>query len=68
MLTCKDATELMSQKMDGKLPLATRVSLGFHLLICKGCRNFNDQLHFIRKAVKRVAGDVDDSGSNRKDC
>lgn len=66
MLTCKDATELMSQKMDGNLSVPNRLSLGFHLLLCKGCRNFNDQLRFIRKAVKHIAGTDDDPDSNRQ--
>lgn len=67
MLTCKDATQLMSQKMDGKLSVTNRLSLRFHLLLCQGCRNFNEQLRFIRKAVKQIAGTDDDSASNRQD-
>ena len=67
MLTCKDATQLMSKKMDGKLSVTNRLSLGFHLLLCQGWRNFNDQIRFIRKAVKRIAGTDDDSASNRQD-
>ena len=61
MLTCKDATQLMSQKMDGKLSATQRLSLGFHLLLCKGCRTFDDQIRFIRKAAKSVSGKADDS-------
>lgn len=67
MLSCKEATQLMSQKMDGKLSAMNRLSLGFHLLMCKGCRNFDEQIHFLRKAAKRIAGNGDDSESNRKD-
>lgn len=67
MLSCKEATQLMSQKMDGKLSAMNRLSLGLHLLLCNGCRNFDGQIQFIRKAVKRIAGNVDDSESNRKD-
>lgn len=67
MLSCKEATQLMSQKMDGKLSAMNRLSLGLHLLICRGCRNFDDQIQFIRKAVGLIAGNVDDAESNRKD-
>ncbi len=67
MLSCKEATQLMSQKMDGKLSAMNRLSLELHLLLCNGCRNFDGQIQFIRKAVKRIAGNGDDSESNRKD-
>lgn len=67
MLTCKDATQLMSQQMDGKLSVMNRISLGFHLLICQGCRNFEEQIRFMRKAVTRISGKDDDAVPNRKD-
>jgi len=67
MLSCKEATQLMSQKMDRKLPVAERLSLGFHLLICSGCRSFGYQLHFMRKAVRHLADGSDDAESSRKD-
>jgi len=67
MLTCKDATRLMSQKMDGKLTPMNRLALGFHLLICRGCRNFDAQIRFIRKAVKHVAGGADATEADRQE-
>lgn len=67
MLNCKDATQLMSQKMDGQLSAMDRIALGFHLLICTGCRNFDAQIQFMRKTFQRIAGNVDGPESNRKD-
>jgi predicted anti-sigma-YlaC factor YlaD len=52
MLSCKDATRMMSEAQDRKLGLAERVQLEMHLAICKGCRNFSEQMAFLRKACR----------------
>ncbi|NJD26347.1 MAG: zf-HC2 domain-containing protein [Betaproteobacteria bacterium] len=52
MLSCKEATRLMSQAQDRNLGLAERVQLEMHLAICKGCRNFSEQMAFLRKACR----------------
>lgn len=54
MLTCKNATKLMSQAQDRPLPLRERISLRFHLMICSGCNNYNKQMSFIRKACRHM--------------
>ncbi len=58
MLTCKDASELLSQAQDRPLGLRERLVLQLHLLICRGCSNFNHQLALIRAAVRRMRDDV----------
>jgi hypothetical protein len=52
MLSCKDATRLMSEAQDRKLGLAERLQLDMHLVICKGCRNFNEQMIFLRRVCR----------------
>lgn len=52
MLSCKDATELISQGMDRHLTLAERLGLGLHLLICRGCRATEKHLAFLRTATR----------------
>lgn len=52
MLSCKDASRLMSEAQDRKLGLAERLQLDLHLALCKGCRNFNEQMAFLRKACR----------------
>ena len=54
MLSCKEATRLVSQGLDRKLPFGRRVALRAHLAICTGCTNFSQQLAFLRKAVERL--------------
>lgn len=53
MLSCKEATHLLSQLQDRKLTLAERMQLEVHLAMCKGCSNFRDQMAFLRAACKR---------------
>jgi predicted anti-sigma-YlaC factor YlaD len=55
VLSCKEATRLMSEAQDRKLGLAERVQLEMHLAICKGCRNFDAQMLFLRRACRAWA-------------
>lgn len=59
--TCKEVSELLSQAQDRRLGPGEKLRLYVHLLMCKGCRNFGDQLGFIRAAVKRYI-ERDDAG------
>jgi predicted anti-sigma-YlaC factor YlaD len=56
MLDCRQATKLMSQRMDRKLGLAERMGLKLHLMMCGGCRNFGRQMHFLRESLRRLPG------------
>lgn len=53
MLNCKQAATLMSQGMDKKLGALQRVNLRFHLMMCGGCRNFSNQIMFLRKSCEK---------------
>ncbi len=55
MLNCKQATALMSQKMDRDLHFGKRMSLRFHLMMCSGCRNFSKQMEFLRTASRKIS-------------
>lgn len=55
MLNCRQATALMSQRMDRDLPLNQRIGLRFHLMMCSGCRNYNRQMQFLRQACRKIA-------------
>jgi hypothetical protein len=54
ILSCKEATQLVSQGLDRRLGLAQRLTLRLHLLICGGCTNFSRQAAFLRTAMKRL--------------
>ncbi|MGH8667947.1 MAG: zf-HC2 domain-containing protein [Burkholderiales bacterium] len=55
ILSCKEATQLVSQGLDRRLGLAQRVALRLHLAICSGCTNFGKQAAFLRAAMRRLA-------------
>ena len=55
MLSCKEATRLVSQGLDRRLGWGERMALRVHLLICDGCANFSKQVAFLRKALARLA-------------
>ena len=54
MLSCKEASRLVSQGLDRRLGFGERVVLRVHLAICDGCTNFKKQMEFLRKAVKQL--------------
>jgi hypothetical protein len=55
ILTCKEATRLVSQGLDRRLGFGQRVALRVHLLVCDGCSHFSKQVAFLRKAMARLA-------------
>ncbi|HEV8095541.1 MAG TPA: zf-HC2 domain-containing protein [Burkholderiales bacterium] len=59
MLSCREATRLLSQGLDRELALGERIALRVHLAICAGCRNVDRQLAFLRRAVRRLPASDD---------
>lgn len=62
MLTCRQATQLLSEKQDRQLLLKEQSGLQFHLMLCSSCRRFGKQMKTISelsKAYKKI--DVDDN-------
>ncbi len=53
MLSCKQATELMSQEQDRELSLAERIGLRLHVLICVACSNYRRHMGILRQACRR---------------
>ena len=53
-ISCKEVTRLISEGLDRDLSLAERAQLQVHLAICRGCRAVNDQMQFLRRAVKQL--------------
>lgn len=54
MLDCRQNTELLSQSLDRAVTFRERMAMRMHLMMCKGCRNFEKQLAFIRKAAREL--------------
>ena len=51
--SCRATSELLSQAQDRALTFREKVLVHVHLPLCNGCRNFREQLGFIRRAAKR---------------
>ena len=51
MLSCKDATRLVSEHLDRKLPFWRRAGLRLHVLLCRGCSRYTQQIKKIDQAV-----------------
>lgn len=54
MLNCKQNTELLSQALDRLITFREKLTMRLHLMMCRGCRNFEKQLTFIRKASREL--------------
>ncbi len=54
MLTCKQASQIISQSLDNPLSWQDRLRLKFHLFICDACTRFNQQLHLLNTVIKRI--------------
>lgn len=53
MLMCKEATQLLSESLEHRLPWNDRLRLKLHLLICAGCRRTGEQFGFLRAISRR---------------
>lgn len=52
MLNCKQNTELLSQSLDRPVTFREKLAMRLHLVMCRGCRNFEKQLTFMRKTSR----------------
>lgn len=50
---------LLSQSLDGPLPLIQRVRMRAHLFVCSLCRRYRRQLYFLRRAARQWVDHVD---------
>jgi hypothetical protein len=50
MRSCRDITRLVLQAQDLALPWRERLAVRLHMLACKACPRFADQLALMRRA------------------
>lgn len=46
-LSCRDVTERVSEYMDDRLPILTKVRVSLHLASCANCRAYRSQMVLI---------------------
>jgi hypothetical protein len=54
MLTCKDASHLISENLERPLSLRERWGLKLHLWLCANCRRFERQMALMRQALRML--------------
>ena len=59
MLSCREATRLVSERQERPLSVRERMALQMHLAMCAGCKNFSLQIPFLSKAMKAYSGRLD---------
>ena len=64
-INCKQASRMLSEASDRKLPLSGRITLRIHLGICDACSNFSKQLEFLRRAVQAYPGPETPDGKDQ---
>jgi hypothetical protein len=60
-ITCKEASRLISARLDRELSLADRTSLRLHLAVCSACSTLKAQFEFIRRALSTYSRPDDDT-------
>jgi hypothetical protein len=56
LISCKDASRLISQRQDSSLTLRKRWLVRLHLVFCDACRHFERQLEVLREVMLRYRG------------
>ena len=54
VISCKEASRLLSQAQDRRLGRLERLKLRAHLALCDFCTRFEEQLKFMREAMRRL--------------
>ena len=53
ILSCKDASRLVSKREDATLSAWQRLLLRLHLSVCAACTHFERQIRFLRNAMQK---------------
>jgi anti-sigma factor RsiW len=54
MPRCNELTELVTDHLEGQLPLAQRASVVFHLSCCRHCRLYVGQMKSLVKLLRQL--------------
>jgi predicted anti-sigma-YlaC factor YlaD len=57
LLDCKDVSRLLSDGQDAEIDPAVRARMRLHLVLCRTCRNVDEQMAFIRRAMRRLGSE-----------
>ncbi|MEW5850784.1 MAG: zf-HC2 domain-containing protein [Myxococcota bacterium] len=54
MLTCRELSQVITDYLEGRMPLAQRVSLFLHVGMCRGCREYLRQMRLTIKTLRQM--------------
>lgn len=54
MYSCEQAAKLSSRALEQPLAPSQRLLLGMHLMMCRGCTSFAQQIEFLRRASRKI--------------
>lgn len=67
MLNCRQVTRLYSESQERKLSLKEGMELKLHVMMCKGCRNFGEQMVALRQIMRTYARGGNEPGARKPD-
>ena len=53
-LDCKLMSRLLSDRLEGRVPPDEIARIRLHLVICEACRDVDEQMQFLRRAMKML--------------
>jgi predicted anti-sigma-YlaC factor YlaD len=56
-LNCKEVSRLISQRHEGNLAGPDLARLRLHFVICRACRTVDEQMAFLRQAMRELGKD-----------
>lgn len=59
MLTCQEVTKLVTEYIDGELPVMARLRFLMHLSMCRHCRRYLRQMRAVVAAMGRLPDTYD---------
>jgi RNA polymerase sigma-70 factor (ECF subfamily) len=59
MITCREASRLISESLDRRISFWERIILKFHLLMCKFCSRYKRQMLFTREVIQRYINEIE---------
>ncbi|MFV1922974.1 MAG: zf-HC2 domain-containing protein [Methylotenera sp.] len=65
MMNCKQASQLISRGLDVKLSKRERFALKLHLLMCKYCSRFRQQLMVINVTISKLGKQIEGDSNIR---
>jgi hypothetical protein len=63
MLSCKQASQIISQSLDRPLAMRERFALNLHLFICKYCKRFSQHIQCLRVAIKQMTNSIENDNT-----